>query len=469
MKRQRIDSQVERRLLAALISSTDFLSQAVPVLDISLIQASHFRFIATWCLEYFNTYQKAPKQNIESIFYAWAEDHEDSPDAQAIEDLLEDLSEDFEDEDPVNIPYLLDQLRGFLERRSLQHLQDTVDQALQVGRAEEARQAVLNYRPVEMLTSLGIDPLRDEGAWERCFSEAADPLIEFPGDAGRFLNHALVRDALIGIQGPEKRGKTFWCIEFVARALRNRRRVAFFQVGDLSELQVMQRLGMYFASRPFKKELCGEIRAPIKIIKPATDEDEVGVENSTRLFKHHLTEQACLRAVKRMKRSYGLNPDKSYLKVSVHANSSINVRGVMSVLDRWEMSEGFIPDVIIIDYADILAPEDPSHTTRDQVNETWKALRRLSQERHCLVIAPTQADAASYDLRTQSAKNFSEDKRKLAHVTGMLGLNQTPQEKTHNVMRLNWIVLRENPFNTFQCLWVGQCLAIGHAFYCGTL
>ena len=133
------------------------------------------------------------------------------------------------------------------------------------------------------------------------------------------------------------------------------------------------------------------------------------------------------------------------------------------------MVEGFIPDVIVIDYADILAPEDPRQQPRDQVNETWKALRRLSQERHCLVIAPTQANAASYDKWVQGMHNFSEDKRKLAHVTGMLGLNQTEEEKALHVMRLNWIVLRESPFNAQQCLWVGQCLEIGRAFYCATL
>ena len=46
-----------------------------------------------------------------------------------------------------------------------------------------------------------------------------------------------------------------------------------------------------------------------------------------------------------------------------------------------------IPDVIIVDYADILAPEDTRQSEkRHQVDETWKALRRLSQEWHALVI-----------------------------------------------------------------------------------
>ena len=130
-----------------------------------------------------------------------------------------------------------------------------------------------------------------------------------------------------------------------------------------------------------------------------------------------------------------------------------------------------MPDVIIIDYADILAPEPNTGqlNIRDQINSTWKALRRLSQEKHCLVIAPTQADAASYNQTLLDLRNFSEDKRKLSHVTGMLGLNQTKEEKGRGIMRLNWIVLREDNFQTDRCLYVGQCLTLGRAFSCCTL
>ena len=43
-----------------------------------------------------------------------------------------------------------------------------------------------------------------------------------------------------------------------------------------------------------------------------------------------------------------------------------------------------------------------------------------------LVVTATQADANSYDRTSLKMSNFSEDKRKLAHVTAMYGLNQDP-------------------------------------------
>lgn len=473
MKRKKIESHIEKQLLVALIMSTEFLSQAQFLIDLSLIDLPYFQRITQWCLEYHAKYGRAPGANIQSIFSDWEErvsgNAAMASEVDSVADLLEGLSNE-SSSDPMNVPYLIDHLRAYLERKKLQRLQEHLNYALQSGQEDEAKEAILNFHPIEVMAGNGVDPFLDQGVWERTFSlSASEPLISFPGDAGTFLNPGLTRDGLIGIQAPEKRGKTFWCIEFVARALSERRRIAFFQVGDLSEHQVMIRLGMYWAQRPFLPHLCKTYSVPMEIKPPRALDEEPEIETEERKFTHTLTKSACEKACMKLQRGYGLNPKKSYLKVSIHPNSSINVAGISSILDRWELTEGFIPDVIVVDYADILAPEDPRAQPRDQVNSTWKALRKLSQERHALVIAPTQADAASYDINTQSMKNFSEDKRKLAHVTGMLGLNQTEDEKALNIMRLNWIALRESPFHARRCLWVGQCLPIGRAFYCASL
>ena len=56
----------------------------------------------------------------------------------------------------------------------------------------------------------------------------------------------------------------------------------------------------------------------------------------------------------------------------------------------------------------------------NQINTTWKQLRALSQDRHCLVVTATQANAGSYTREApMDRRSFSEDKRKLAHATGI--------------------------------------------------
>jgi len=475
VRRKRVDSAGERLILTGLITSKHFLAQAAGALETELTGTPPFVQIARWCLDYFNEYREAPKDHIESIFESWTEGRDEDDLSDAIGDLLEDLGED--QNGNTNVPYLLDLLNAHLSKKRLDSLKNRLELTLGRGDHGEAEQSVLRYQSVKVGGAHGIDPFRDFLAWDRAFEDPAKPLISFgSGPAGRFLNQALTRDSLIGIQGPEKRGKTWWCYEFVIRGLRNRLRVAFFQVGDMSEVQAMLRLGVRLAGRPLRKDDCGNIDIPKKIKVRKETDPETGkvtlkpvLTTDGKKCPRPLTKGAALRSLKKFMRSCGINKDSSYLKISIHANSSINVRGIEAILERWELEEGFVPDMIVIDYADILAPEDQRLQGRDITNEQWKALRRLSQEKHALVIVPTQADAESYHRTTQSMSNFSEDKRKLSHVTGMLGLNQTEEEKDAGVMRLNWIVLRESYFNARHCLWVGQCLTLGRAFCCAAL
>lgn len=473
MRRRKVEGGMERQFCIALIASKPFLAITAAALDVEAIESPVFRTIARWCTRYHRQYGEAPGASIEPLYHTWAEKEEDKDTVEAVHDLLESLSDQYETAGDINVPYLTDQLSRYLGLQRAARLRDTLDDAILNGNAEATIEAVNEFSTVDLGARTGADALNDREMVDRIFGEQLEPLLFFPNDAGRFLNYAFTPDTLVGVQGPEKRGKTFWCIEFAVRALRARNKVAFFEVGDLSESQLMRRFGVRWSAHPLLKKYCGEIEVPRTLVRRTgddNDEERVVVGRSkTMICNTPLTPRSFLRGRRKFKKQCRVPRNKPYLMTSVHPNTSINVHGIESILQRWEYELDFVPDIIIVDYADILLPESNKHDARDEVNDTWKALRRLSQERHCCVIVPTQADADSYKRETMGMANFSEDKRKLAHVTGMLGLNQTPEEKDRGVMRLNWIVLRESPFSSRQCLHVGQCLPLSRAFCCGLL
>jgi hypothetical protein len=177
--------------------------------------------------------------------------------------------------------------------------------------------------------------------------------------------------------------------------------------------------------------------------------------------QHHIKNPLTWREAWRLgKRFLGRTRGRDF-KLSVHPSDQLSVSGLKIILDNWEAFEGFVPDVIVVDYADNLAPESRKEEFRHQQNQTWKMLRGLSLERHCLVVTATQASAASYDTVSLSMKHFSEDKRKFAHVTGMFGLNQTAAEKRAGLMRINTIVMRESEFHVDEEVHVAQSLKTG--------
>jgi len=156
---------------------------------------------------------------------------------------------------------------------------------------------------------------------------------------------------------------------------------------------------------------------------------------------------------------------KRRFKLSSHANDTLSVKEIKALLGVWEREDGFVPDMIAIDYADLLVPEAKTEF-RHQQDNIWKGLRNLSQEKHCLVVTATQADARSYDQDLLRLSNFSEDKRKNAHVTAMYGLNQDTKdrEKRLGITRINEIVIREGDFSNNNIVYVLQNLKRGRPF-----
>ena len=469
MKRKVFDTSLERMFLTGLATSTPFLSAASSVLDLGFVDSQHFRLIAKWSLDYFRQYGEAPGDHIHALFRAWqAKFHPPDSESDPIEAVIDNLPDP---DDKLNVPFLLDQLGTFMTKARLQRASDNLTSALAENDMPASMEAITNVVPANMSQETGVDLLNDRGVWKRAFAEAHEPLITYGGAAGLFFNPVLMRDGLIGVQAPEKTGKTFWCMELAHAALANRLRVAFFQVGDLTEHQFMKRWAVRLSGRPLQQRDCGEVEVPrrITIARDAEGKAVPSVDKKIERKSVPVDYMGAYKAARRFLRKTGVQKDSKRFITSTHPICTVNVADIDSLLHRWKTEWGFVADVIIIDYADILAPEDGSKEERHQVNDTWKALRRLSQQWHALVITPTQAKATSYTAKRMGKQHFSEDKRKLAHVTGMLGLNQTEEEKELGIMRLNWIAVREAASNPAQCLYVAQCLKLGRAMCCAAL
>jgi hypothetical protein len=281
-----------------------------------------------------------------------------------------------------------------------------------------------------------------------------------------------------------KRGKSWWLMELGYLAYRQRKSVAYFQAGDLSLGQIWRRLCIRQSGRNNRRDFCGQRVSPVFDCKlnqvgQCSRDDRTGSGScpmSVIKCRPKATElsrmddytpcSACrgkddsewepalwyeLVSVLPLDGQIAVESKKSLLawtkgirfKLSVHPNKTLHVKEIDTILDIWEQAEGFVPDVIVVDYADILAPENSKEQFRHQQNETWSSLRSLSQRKHCLVITATQADADGLTKESLGLDNFSEDVRKYAHVTGMFTLNRTDLEKNLRIMRLSELIGRD--------------------------
>jgi replicative DNA helicase len=412
--------------------------------------------IAQWCLDYFRRYEKAPMKHIENLYEAWATKVKDETTIKLVEKFLDSLSSEYQElKQTSNTDYIIDLAGVYFNTVQLERLTELVKGNLEAGRTDDAHNEIVQFNKIELGGGEGINILQDKAAIKEAFTSKAEPLIKYPGALGKFLKDAFERDGFIAFMAPEKRGKSFWLLDVAYRAVLQKRKVAFFEAGDMSQNQVTRRLMTRVAKRPLKRCL---VKYPYGITKDK-EEKEACVKTKTLRFKTKLTYQEAWLACKKVMR-LKLKTKEPLFKMSCHPNSTLSIRMIKGILLDWER-EGWVPDVIVIDYADILDMDEGRLEGRDRINEVWKQMRGLSQLYHCLVVTATQADAGSYEKQTMGKSNFSEDKRKHAHVTGMIGINQTSTEKENQIMRLNWIDLREGEYNEKDCVHVGICLGLG--------
>jgi len=503
IKRQKVSSQAERQLITGMIVSDTFLRDIQHIYSTKLIKTPFAKTVASWCIDYYKRYSKAPQQHIEDIFRSHQRKNLDPERAELISDFLESVSEEYERSDKFNSRYVLDQIEEYFKDQNLRALSEDIQTELSRGNSTEAEALLGKYKRVSQPMKRGVNPFTDKEAIFNAFERAEERLFQLPGALGRLINNELVREGFLGLMGPEKRGKTFMLMEFAKRAARARCNTVFFGAGDMSQDPMIVRWHVSLTGRSNRQEYCGDIMVPVLDCihnqtdkcnkKQRTSSCGVGIEKWDEPISYEDVSEdyePCSACAKNSKSRFrgapwyekitidkpltwreGFKAGKTFMKrlkgrdfkLDCYFNNTLNVQKIKTQLEIWRDFDGWIPDVVVVDYADILAPESgfEGKDERPKQNETWKMLRSLSQEWHCLVITATQADAASYDAKTLRTKHFSEDKRKYGHVTGMLGLNQTEEEKEKGIMRINWLVRREGEFSSKHTVKVLQSLATG--------
>lgn len=460
MKVKKVKAQDERAILIGMLVNDFVLSRIAPQWGIEgLFRNNWANLIGSLSIKFFNKYSQAPRLSFPSYFEKWRDYKQRDPVAvEMMESFLADLQDDYDEyEKDLNPEYILDVATRHFNKVKLEKKLEEVQDALDTEDTEAALNEIESYRKLDFSSAAGVDVFRDSDAMREAFEESIDPLIKYPGALGKFFGSELARDSLVGILAPEKRGKSFWVADIAWMGARQQRKVAFFAIGDMSRNQMLRRFGIRAAAWPKHK---GLIKFPISIEHEGRFNDPAEVEFEERYFKRGIAWQDAKKAYDKIVKRTKINDTLFQLKV--YPSHQASVRTIRNDLKKWERDEGWIPDVIAIDYADLLDVSIYGYNDiRKAIDRSWADLRGLSQETHSLVVTPTQAASTGYADKLLDMGDFSESKGKNAHVTAMFGINQSAKEKSLQYSKLNWIVRREEDFDTRRCVFVAECRALG--------
>jgi hypothetical protein len=463
----------ERLILAGMINNSGVcgpLAAVWPEYGPGPFEASDANVIGSWCAAYYRKHNRAPGEDINNLFAVWIEESQpDQATQDAYDRLLSEICQNIEIKhfQVDNTDHVMDIAGRHLQRVKVNRALAAASGHLAMNRTEAAVESLSTALvPFRLGPSARIKPYTDRFEVVEPFREDRfEPLFEYPGALGDFFTGMLRRDEFLLFLAPEKAGKTWFLVDLAFRAMCQRRRVAFFELGDNSKNQLKLRLYVRASRHPIYSPTgtwpC-RVPWPKAVTLPKFSREPATVEYGEDLvFDGPLTEEIAWETCQEIQK-WDVRSRDSYFGLHCSPQKILGVAGIRSTLKAWEMEDGWVPDVLILDYADILAPPNSRMDPRQVIDENFSQLRALNTELHCLLVTATQADAASYSQWTLHRGNFSNDKRKHAYITGEVGINTSGEEKGRRLIRLNWIQQRDRYFEPGRCCHLAHCFDVGN-------
>jgi replicative DNA helicase len=481
------NEQIEELIVVGLILDTRFAQRIVKKINTEHISSRHLRILCQWCLNYVSKYGKAPKREIEEIFEVESSQIDEDK-ADQIKSVLESLSERYTDK-TANTEYVYNQAIAYLDKQEILIRARNSIQLAEKGLVDKARNEIREYNEIRKdLTDNGVF-LTPENFYRIIDSENDTGIMRLPGALGNLIG-GLKRGWLVSFIGPMKRGKTFHLVDWAIEAYLQGLKVVLFSL-EMTEQDIDKRMMSALVGKPFEDKA---ILLPVFDCKANQEntchKDErtcsvglVDEEGNLPFFEDadedYVVCTAC-RNSKENKKFYvptswyiaeaaekikwdDIDPKKKRNKL-IYKNpknfrrfcppiGSVPFSYIEDVLSDLALSEGFTPDIIVLDYADLLASTLKSEL-RHQLDDIWKSMARMAVNKEAIVLTASQTNRGAMNVRTISEDSSAEDIRKNAHVSVMIGINQYKKlkEKERGLIRLNLMYHRYKETPAAECL-----------------
>jgi len=491
LKREVADTNLEKRIITGLIVSKKYLQEVYPYLNLAYLRNDFTRRIATWAISFYEYYEEAPFTHIQDIYNKESVNLKEE-ETELIKQLLLDISKRYEYEKGLNVPYLVDETVEFCKQRELEIRAGNIQSLLERGDVKGAEDQISQFRKVQKITSKWVNPF-EESEVLKTFSEMEDPLMTFPGQLGEFLG-PFRREWLVGISAPFKRGKTWAALDFCIMGMMQDLNVVFISL-EMNDVQMKDRFYKRMTAAASEGEgyylypcfdcyknqdgscLLPQRTSHIRLLndnfeKPRFNRDSNykpctacralrngEYERATWFTELQRPEYTTQLVSKKMGDFYDILGTRFRMKS--YPRFSANIADIRRDLDLLQNLEDVVPDLIVIDYADILKPETEGLSGVEKEDRSWIACAQLASTQKALVVVPTQLTKEALEAEKIRTRHTARWVGKLGHVDSMIALNQTEVEKEAGIMRVSILVHRHQDFHESDSCTILQLLELG--------
>lgn len=492
IKEPQIDHKTERMIITNLIVSSEFCNQIISIIKEEIFEIPYAKKIFRWVKEYFEIYKKAPSQEIKDIFIINSKKLQES-EQLLVEEFLLSISHEYDNSSNKNVQFYVDRAVEYIKKRSFLILAEELSAYAKQNKIKDCENLLVQSKSTANAATGIVDPFDPEFIKTAMEINDTDSLFKFPGKLGELLP-PVERGRLYSFMGQPKVGKTFCLREVGIIAVMNRLKV--FEINcEMSSNKILNRhlkricnLGSKAKTQKYPVFDCSlnqtnQCQKPertnfIPLILRSGDIPEFGSHNpkykpcsicrGSRDYQIAIwyeseehKEQLDVETAIKTSAAWNLMYGQDNYRLRCYPKFSANCRDIIKDLEFLEYNQGFIPDVIIVDYADILKPESDLREVRHQLDETWKTLGRIASERKAAVWTATQTNRQGAERKSIKTTDIAEDFKKLAHVDCLITINMTPKEHDMGIRRIGVGIVRDDNFDIQKQIMITQNLDTG--------
>ena len=491
------DNDLEMRICYGLANNEEFMLEFADKIKKRTFDNRFVDLTAQLCIGYFKKFNKVPANNLTNIITRASSLHKLEADS-ASEMLI--IASSFSSQPPiVDIKFEIDSAYTFLQSKMLVLATEEAKALAESGKTEEAHNLLTSFEQIAQVKVEGkdvFDYTLEE--YDDIFNKTSEQLIKLPYALGSVMNDTLVRNGFGTFMGRPKVGKTWWLM-LLARAARNQgNKTIFISAGDMTREQTVKRIlqgdaktsaSEYYLDKQlmpcmdcmknqrgtcFKRKGDGNLLNEwneldtMPIIKddsyiPCCDKNCADyVDKKLHTIAYQPVKHPLLNAemAVKLQEKWKQSNNKGALVIEHAPSGTLTVDKRRSLIRAICKKYGWEhPDVIIVDYANILAYEKSDE--RASIHHIWQSLRADADIFNCLVWTATHSNSTAFDFEDLSLRSFALDRRIFDEVSACFAINQTLDERKIGVSRIAALLKRENEFDESKQAMCYGCLAMG--------
>ena len=393
------NENIQRGILYLLKSDKDFYLQIV-----NLVKPDYFEFpshgkIFSVVRDYYEKYKKLPTDD-----FIEQELRDTKSQKESIHDYTDEIqyinrldTSALEGQD-----YFLDLIEAFAKREAMK---EAIKQSLfliKEDRMEETDQLIRKARTVSRTVDVGQQYFSDfNSRWDRTYnSEEQDKYKMFLPRLNASLEGGLGEKELAMVIAPPGVGKSLWLVNQAVESMMEGRKVLYVSL-EMSEDKIAQRF------------------------------DSV----TTLISQAHLKDPAAQLKVSERLSIFRTNFPDSKLVIKEFPTGTINVNALRALLVQLRNYEDFIPDVIIVDYLELMRPVRENQHEYQAQQRIAEELRGLAMEMKVLLWTATQTNRQGRAVKIITDAELGDSYGKIRTCDFAVSLNQNEEEFDNGTMR----------------------------------